>query len=194
MQTYIIESPLMNSEGEAVHAALSMSHVSFDDIGEVHVHVISIVPINDKWRAVLQIVLGPSLDRKNEGLETRAKVDRIELEPAPAKLDKEDSDIEELGHILDIVPEYRPAHVYIEEKHGNLNPWALELQQSFPKDHFHFMAEGSLWEASRKLFPDIDFTIEAVPVLKLDQPQPEPVMSPELKPKPKKLLDLTHEA
>lgn len=168
MFTSLFHGPLAVDEGAAVAAAIALAHTDFNPIAKsIHIHVLNVVEIEGKWQAIIQVIVEPVLEEHEEKKKSKDR----EPEPKAKEWEKEEfQEIEEYKpaeiHPMHLPEYHRPdqiltdvmedANMHIYMRGDDASAYYDPSQYSaHPDYHFHFVDKGSMWEATRTIYPDI---------------------------------------
>lgn len=114
----ILNGPLAPDEGSAVSLAIAAANGSFGSMAEkMHIHVISVIQIGDKWQATIKVELEPALKKVEEGKEDQ-------------KEDEEDKDdLEEVEELEEEAQPEKPKAEHAPEVHAEPHPHEIPPQE-----------------------------------------------------------------
>ncbi len=167
MLTFTVESPLEATPEQAVTDAIGRALADFRDLAEkVHVHVLQVVKIHGLWKAVVKVVIEPSLKPEPEEQRKDEKTKEPEPEKNLHKQPKEEEKQEYEASPSHAEPPH-PApdiHIHVPYEQEDAHPVYAALQTHHPDYYFHFLDSDSLWETSHEIYPDIDLYEAAHPM------------------------------
>ncbi len=164
MENFTLESPLRPSALEALIAANSLATSrSATKTQRIHVFVLSIMQVDDEWKATIRVVIEPSGEILEPADEKKAELPPKDNNVTTELKTEEEMDIYDLltgSYVLSA--ENNSAldiHFYMHPREADKDNWETVLPGMYPEYHYHFIESGSLWDVSQKIFPAIDFSL-----------------------------------
>ncbi len=166
-----MESALMPSAIDALVAVNGRAMSSFKSKSKrIHIFVVSLMQIGDEWKAVIRIVIEPQLELSEEAEDKKEKkVEDFNYRPMEKEKEIEIFDLisEEAYSSVGVQKIEPEVDFYMHPREAAIDDWEYVLPNLYPNYHYHFLENGSLWEISQKIFPDIDFDLAAEPQSKI---------------------------
>lgn len=177
MLFFSLQGPLRQSEGSAVAAAIAEALSSYGGRGQkIHTHVVQVIEDNGQFRAQIQIGVEPALEEKAEPVLTPAPRQR-RPESIKRKIDLEKR-LQPKKRVSRSEPHPEPhpqqdIHVYLYAHRPPDISYSRHLFEPHPDYYYHVIGDSSIWEATRKIYPDVAFyeATHPAPVLQPDEGQ-----------------------
>jgi hypothetical protein len=175
MLTFSLQGPGRSSEGAAAAAAISEAMSGYGGQGsKVHTHVVQVIEANGQWYAQVRISVEPVLEEKADKPVLNPAVKKQKPESIKRKLETEKKlhphkKLEKPSMRPEPQRELAPdVHVYLYSPQVPDVSYSKHLFEPHPEYRYHFISDRSIWEATKKIFPDIDLYEAAHPLFQLD--------------------------